>query len=236
MARFKLGFGMADIRGKIGNYIYSIQKTGVSTIRQCAQAVSNPMSDDQAAIRCNMAMLSKYWHDTLLPAQRVLWETWASTKPGMGNKDGGILVVIKGNNGIMSGFNAFCMANQWLKSVARVMVSDPPIGLTPPTPPLGVSAGYATGTVTVTYTIPAVYKTLAKVRVWMACHQPWAHRQLLGYDGVASLSITYTKFKGALGQDVAFSKAPGNYIFQMDTVDIDGTKSGPSNVAEVIVT
>ena len=236
LARFKLGFGMADIRGKIGNYVYSIQKTGVSTIRQVAQAVSNPMSPDQAAIRCNLARYAKAWNDDLSDAQRAGWATWALTKPGMGNKDGGILVVIKGNNGIMSGFNAYVMVNQWLRSCALAGVDDAPIGATPPTPPRTVEATWTTPNIVVTLLAPQVKKTGAFSRLWIAKHQPDIHRQLVVAAVATQLTINVATLKGAQGADVAVIDSPGNYIIQMDTVDPDGTKSGPSNVAEVKVT
>lgn len=232
MARFKLGFGMADIRGKIGNYVYSIQKTGVSTIRQVAQAVSNPMSPDQAAIRCSLAQLSKDWSDTLVQAERDAWSTWALTKPGMGNKDGGILTVIKGNNGIMSGFNAYVLANQWLKSINVASTKVAPLGATPPTPPLTVAVSYALGVATITWVKPVTAKADAMCRIWLACHQPGIHRQMCSFAAYDDETYDLSGAKGAQGAFVLLPAAPGDYIVQMDTVDPDGTKSGPSNIAE----
>jgi len=235
MARFKLGFGFADIRGKIGNFVYSIQKSGVSTIRQCAQAISNPMSADQAAIRGNLALLAGEWRDVLTQAQRDTWNTYALTKPGMGVKDGGILHLIKGNNGIMSGFNAFVLVNQWLKSVNKTAQGSAPIGQIAPTPPLSVSAVYAGGNMTVTWTAPVTMKPNAQARIWIGSHQPVCHRQLVAIEEANAGTKVITGFKGANGIVIPFASAPGDYFFQMDTVDIDGTKSGPSNTFEVTV-
>ena len=235
MARIKLGFGFSDIRGKIGNYIYSIQKTGVSTVRQAAQAISNPSSPDQAAIRCNLALLAGEWRDVLTQPQRDSWNTYALTKPGMGVKDGGVLHLIKGNNGIMSGFNAFILVNQWLKSVNKVATGQAPIGQIPPTPPLAVSAVYAGGNMTISWTAPVTMDPNAQARMWIGCHQPTCHRQLVAIQEANAGTTVITGFKGANGVTIPFASAPGDYFFQMDTVNINGTKSGPSNTYEVVV-
>ena len=231
MARFKLGFGMTDIRGKIGNFVYSIQKTGVSTIRQVAQSVSNPMSADQAAIRCNLAFLTKNWNDVLTQEERDAWATWALTKPGMGNKDGGILTVIKGNNGIMSGMNAYVLANQWLKSIGAANTAVAPVGATPPTAPVVTSIIWdGVDRADVIWVLPTVMKVGAKVRLWLACRQPGVHRQLVWAEDATLLTRSLYSIKVAQGAAALIVDYPGDYIIQMDTVDTDGTKSGPSNV------
>jgi hypothetical protein len=236
MARFKLGFGFSDIRGKIGNYVYSIGKTGVSTVRQVAQSISNPSSPDQTAIRCNLAKYAGYWSNDISVAQRTLWEAWAATKPGMGNKDGGVLTIIKGNSGDLSGINAYVMSNQWLRSCAMAGVDDAPLGATPPGAPTNVAASWLTPTLTVTWTAPVVKKAGAQCRIWLMNHQGLVHRQLVAYAPAAQGTIDITTVKGAQGLIVALASAPGSYSIQMDTVDADGTKSGPSGTTTLDIT
>ena len=214
---------------------FSIQKTGVATVRQKALAIANPSSPDQAAIRCSLALLAGQWRDVLTQPQRDSWNTYALTKPGMGVKDGGILHLIKGNNGIMSGFNAFVLVNQWLKSVNKVAVGSAPIGQIAPTPPLNITATYLAPDMTIGWTIPATAKPNAVCRIWIGCHQPTCHRQLVAQESYNALTKVIAGFKGAQGVVIPFASAPGDYFFQMDTVDADGTKSGPSNTVEVTV-
>lgn len=236
MARIKLGVILNDIRGSIGEFTYSIWKAGVHVLRSKAAVIANPMSTDQAAIRCNLANLSKLWYDTLTPEQRAAWSAFALTKPGMGDRDGGIYTVIKGNNGIMSGMNAYIMVNQWLKSIDQATVNDAPVGLTPPTPPLNVEATWLSPDLTVTWDIPQTAKMNARGRIWMACHQPNMHRQLVAVELTATTTKVITTVKAAQGKDTALADLPGNYVLQMDTVDLDGTKSGPSEAIDVTIT
>jgi len=236
MARFKLGFGFQDIRGSIGNYIYSITKTGVNTLRQKPQSVSNPSSPDQATIRCNLARYSKAWGDDLSVGQRTGWNDYALTKPGMGNRDGGVLTVIKGNSGDLSGINAYIMCNQLLKVCAMAGVDDAPLGLTPPTPPTSLAAAFAASKLTVTWTAPTVKKASAKCRIWIYHHKGLIHRQMVAAVVATQATYDIDVIKGAKGEDVSIADYPGDYSIQMDTVDTDGTKSGPSMTVTAEVT
>lgn len=236
MARITLGPNVTDIRGRVGSVVYSIWKSGVSYVRQAANVVYNPHSGDQSTIRAWLTILSKYWYDSLSEAQRIEWNDWAQTQPGKGNKDGGVLNIIKGNGGIMSGYNAFLMANLWLRSVCRPVTLNAPLGHQPPSAPTGVTAAYAGGTVTLTWVEPQTHKAGAQVRIWMMNHNKIGHRQEVMYTDFNDTPRPLLSFKGANGGTILFADAPGQYAFQMDTVDLDGTKSEPSNVAEVTVT
>lgn len=235
-AKIKYGALVSDIRGAIGQEVFSVWKAGVAYVRKKASIRANPQSTDQATIRCNLANLAKYWFNTLTQAQRDLWETWALTEPGKGNGEGGILAIIRGNGGKMSGYNAFCMANQWLKSCALASpVATPPIDVDPPTPPLDIGCSWATPTLTVTWTTPVTFKESARCRIWIASHEQPVHRQLVTY-AVADLDTKdITNVKGANGDVVALADVLGHYLVQMDTVDPDGSKSGPSMVQRVVI-
>lgn len=235
MARIVLGPNVTDIRGRFGSIVYSIWKTGVQYMRQTANVIANPHSASQTSIRDRITVLSKRWYDNLSAGQRAGWNDWAQTKPGMGNGDGGIMNIIKGNGGIMSGFNAYLLANQWLNTISVAIVDDAPLGLTPPSAPLNVAASYLPGHLTVTWDLPVTIKVGARVRLWIANHQQLIHRQYVNHEAAATLTFDLTQVKGAGGVGIPIENVPGDYIVQMDTVDVDGTKSGPSNAAEVTV-
>ena len=236
MARIKLGAILSDIRGELQNGVYSIWKTGVHYIRNIAPVISNPHSTDQAYIRFLMSEYSKDWFDTLTEAQRENWNDWAQTKPGQGNGDGGIYNIIKGNNGIMSGFNAFIMANQWLSSAGCGAVTAAPIGVTPPSAPRNVAASYLDPDVTVTWIAPDTVKAGARVRIWLYHRQQLIHKQLVQSAAYDDLTADITNVKGANGDSVAIADYLGDYLIQMDCVDPDGTKGPPSNTCAVEVT
>lgn len=229
--------GIGDLRGTLNGWTYGIWKAGVYVIRKAASVISNPSSSDQALVRCYMAMLTKYWFDTLTSDQRENWNTWALTEPGKGNKDGGVETVIKGNNGKMSGFNAFCMANMWNRTagISADVITVAPLGVTPPTPPLSVAASEAAGTVTITWTEPITHEADARVRIWGVSREKLMHRQLLATEPVAAGTKDITSFKGAGGASILFADVVGHFLFQLDTVDDTGVKSGPSNVAELTI-
>lgn len=235
MARITLGPNVTDIRGRFGSIVYSIWKTGVQYMRQVANVISNPGSDDQAAIRNRMTLVSKRWYDVLTDDQRAGWNDWAQTKPGMGNGDGGIYNIIKGNGGIMSGINAYVMANAWLVSIGAPIVDGAPLGLTPPSAPTSLNAAYAGGVVTVTWVEPVTHKAQAKIRIWLIHHQQVVHKQLVAVTSVEDETLALSQVKGALGNPANIANYPGEYAIQADTVDVDGTKSPGSNVAAFAV-
>jgi hypothetical protein len=233
--RIKLGPILQDARGKLGSVVFSVWKTGKQYVRQTANIIANPNSTDQSAIRANMEMLSKYWYGTLTQDQRDGWATWALTKPGMGTGSGSIRDLIKGNTGIMSGFNAFCMANQWVYTgdPAASVVEDAPLGATPPTPPLSVTPIWTTPNLVVTWNGPDVKKTGAHCRLWITCRERGVHKQLIAVALATAGTISIAAVKGALGASIDLINAPGHYLVQMDTVDPDGTKSPGSVTMDV---
>jgi hypothetical protein len=235
--RATLNGPVGDLRGTLNGWTYSIWKAGVQVIRKAANVISNPSSADQALVRCYMSMLTKYWFDTLTQDMRENWNTWALTEPGKGNKDGGVETVIKGNNGKMSGFNAFCMSNMWNRTagISADVITAAPLGVTAPTPPLSVAAVEAAGTVTVTWLDPLIKGANARVRIWGVSRENLMHRQLLATEPFAAGTKDILSFKGAGGASILFADVLGHFVIQMDTVDDTGTKSGPSNVAEFTI-
>lgn len=238
MARIVLGPNVLDMRGKIGALMYSIWKSGVHVCRAVPNIIANPASADQSNIRCKLAYYAKYWYDTLTAGQRDVWEQWALTEPGKGTKDGGILSLIKGNNGKMSGYNAFVMAQQWLYSSGQGMSINAPLGETPPTPPRDVNLAWVSPTLSVNWTPPESYNPdpVARIRIWIAHHKGLFHKQLSVNEDCTQVTKNMTQVKGAKGELIDLTDCLGEIMVQMDTVNPNGTKSGPSNVAQIVLT
>lgn len=234
-ARIKLGVVLNDIRGSLGEFTYSIWKAGTHVLRSKAAVISNPSSAYQAALRCNMAVLSSAWAG-LTAAQQAEWQDWADTKPGMGNGDGGIKNLIKGNGGIMSGWNAFVLSNQWLKSVNVAAVTAAPLAIASPGAPTEVAAVEAAGTITVTWTDPVGAIAGDKIRVWLTSRNGLIHKQLFDFVAIAVETLAITTVRGAGGVAVPIASYPGQYLIQLDCVAQTGVKSGPSQTVEVTVT
>jgi hypothetical protein len=234
-AKIKLGLILNDIRGSIGNYTYSIWKAGVQVLRSKASVIANPQSIEQTKVRCNFAVNSAAWKG-LTPAQQAEWQDWADTKPGMGDGDGGIRNLIKGNGGIMSGWNAFCLANQWLVSADLPAVTAAPLGVASPGSPSQVAATYAANAITVTWVDPAEIIAGDKIRIWLMSRNGLIHKQLncVVADAIQTKDITTVQAAGGLTVPVA--NYPGDYLIQLDCVTQTGVKGGPSNTAEVTVT
>lgn len=234
MARIKLGVILNDIRGSVGNYTYSIWKAGVQVLRSKASVISNPESAQQAKFRCNMAVMAAAW-SALTVAQQAEWQDFADTKPGFGNGDGGIRNLIKGNGGVMSGWNAFVLSNQWLKSCALAQVTAAPLGVASPGAPTNVAAAWSVNKIHVTWTDPAGIIAGDKIRVWITSRNGLIHKQIcrIVADAVAQEDIV--SFEGAGGVTVDTVDYPGDYIIQLDCVTQTGVKSGPSAAVDVTV-
>lgn len=237
-ARIKLGPNIVDIRGRIKNVIYSIWKNGVHYCRTAAAIISNPESAKQAQVRELMTLASKRWYDDLTEQQRANWSEYAAGLEPQEGDAGGILNIIPQNRGVMSGFNAYCMAYVLVRKCAITLpgaFDDAPLGQTPPDAPTGLSIGYIDPNVTIEWVDPVTVTEDSKVRIWLRSHENIAHRQHKGSAALAVQLDAINSFRGAQGADIQFNQAPGHYLFQMDTVQPNGLKSNPSNTIEVTV-
>lgn len=76
MAIFTPGPAIAEIRGSQGGTVFSRNRHGQYT-RQRSVPI-NPQSTAQMAARARLSALTVYWRDTLTPAERLVWETYAN--------------------------------------------------------------------------------------------------------------------------------------------------------------
>jgi len=238
-ARIKLGPIVSDIRGTVKEQCFSIWKTGVHYVRSLAGIISNPESTEQALIRNLMTLASKRWFDTLTAIQRGNWNEFAAGLEPQEGDPGGILNIIPQNRGIMSGFNAYCMAYTMVRKVGIALpvgFDDSPLGQTPPSAPVLVSTVWNTPVVDVTWTDPVTVIEGSLIRIWLRSREDIAHRQLRWYMALATLTVGLNQFRGANGAAIQFIHAPGHYLFQLDVIQPNGLKSNPSQTLEVTVT
>lgn len=76
MALILPGAGVADIRGSAGGVTFS--RTAAGNIMRRRVKPVNPNSAAQTAVRGYLSDLTAVWRDTLTPAQRLAWETYAA--------------------------------------------------------------------------------------------------------------------------------------------------------------
>jgi hypothetical protein len=225
---------VSEIRGKLDNVIVQGWKSGVFVVKKMMTSVNNPNSTRQDVMRSAVSEFAKKWLDTLTPAERADWETYAKTAPGYYAVPAGVRELVGSNGGVMSGQNAYVMTNCWLINTGMVAVTTPPLGKTPPGKPENVAASCAAGTLTVTWTPPASKEADAYARVWIASVSNTFHKQKCKIEDVTVGTVDITTIRGAKGLDVLLAAMIGETVLiQMDTVNPSGGKSGGSNTYEV---
>ena len=237
MARIKLGLHVADMRGRVGQLIYSIWKSGVNYIRAAAQVVKNPHSVRQSDVRECFSRSSKYWMERLTPEQRTCWDEWATKKPRAAPMQGGSRILIKRNGGTFTGKNALVMTNIILHSAGLPEVTDAPWSARPPSSPTDIAGTFDGTKFILTFTPPEFYKPGAKVRVFCRPERgKLFHRQQSGTGLAASGRAEATSVRSTDGGEIIDSMPKNRFVwFQLDTVDPDGTTSESSNTILVKV-
>jgi hypothetical protein len=236
MAKIKFTGLISEIRGQLNDTIIQGWKSGVFSVKKMMSAVRNPNSARQDIARSVMSTYSKKWTDTLTPAERTAWEAYAQTKPGYYPGVPGVRQIIPTNNGIFSGINAYCMTNALLINAGMLPTDTAPLSATPPGKPEAVAATCAAGTLTVTWTEPAVKEALAYARVWIASASGKFHRQKCKIEDVTVGTVDITTIRAALGKDLLLTALVGELVYiQLDTVNPTGGKSAGSNTAECVI-
>ncbi len=236
MARIKLGPLVSDIRGTVNELAFSIWKSGVAYVRGKSGAIQNPQSSSQGLKRAVVALLSKRWRSVLSQVERDGWDTWALTQPGKGDNDGGINNMIKGNNGVMSGFNAHILANTWLASAGIGFKTIAPNAAPAPTPPTTVAVTFAGGIATVTWNTPGTAEAGAICRIWGRIEGIKGHVQLITTAAFDANTKDITSVRAAKGNNILLAALVGKTMHvQIDTVNPTGGKSAGSNVAQAVI-
>jgi len=142
MALIKFGALVSAASGSVSGNTYARNRFGYYC-RARSKPV-NPGSVYQEAIRSIIAYLTNYWHETLTPAQRIAWETYA-VAVNMKNKLGETIH--------LTGFNHFIRVNAVRKQCENSICPDAPTILSLPDtdPSLAISASAESGKITVTW-------------------------------------------------------------------------------------
>jgi len=237
MAKIKFSGLISEIRGQLHNAIIQGWKSGIFSVKGMMTAVRNPNSPAQDTRRDAVSQFSKEWYDTLTPAQRVEWETYALQQPGKYEISPGVRELVGSNGGIMSGQNAYVMTNCWLVSAGLAAVTNPPLAVTPPSKPIGVGATSVAGVLTVTWTAPGTVDPADVTRVWLTSASGIIHKHLCAATLTTLETVVIAVVRGAKGEIIDVCSLAGDHLYiQCDTVRDTGGKSGGSNTVEVILT
>jgi len=238
MAKIKLGLHVFDMRGKVGNMVYSIWKSGMNVIKLAAQTVANPCSEKQIAVRNALSALAKVWK-TLTSSQQTLWENLAQTRANRTNPEGGIRVIIRTPEGKFTGFNAFVEANSLARTVgASADIVDAQLATPAPNSPPTLAASYDGTKITVTWgDIPGVMPSQF-VRVWLFSEQKLVHKQMVDFAPGAAKTMNITTVNGAKGGAIDIAVLQGTaMLIQADTIDqATGWASNPSRTLRLMLT
>jgi hypothetical protein len=238
MAKVTFTGGVQSIRGTIGNMVYKLWKTGVTTMQNKPTAVRNPGSARQGEVRELLANMAKRWLQNLNDTQRSAWETLASKGPYRTNREGGTRAVIRTNNNRYSGKNAYVIYNTLAASVGQTTpIDDPDLHNVAPLEPTAPAAAYAANKITVTWgDIPNVTAD-DYVRIWIASASGDFHKQFVGYALATAKTYDITAVRAGNGDSQLISKFAGSNVYvQLDTVrKTTGTASAPSSALVVAI-
>lgn len=244
MARIWLSEILQDIRGSVGEHVYSVWKAGVHYLRSKAAVILNPRSSDQQNMRTRLGFIAGYWGDSLTEAQRNAWNEYAENMTPIPLDGGGTKELIPHHGGVMSGFNAFVLNNALNYSAGNVPIgtalANPPNGVTPPAGPTDLECLYCkangNSVIRLTWTDPVTPAEGFRIRVWIVSNDSGVHKQLVASvaNGIQTYDIDLVNV--ALGIATHIDTLPGSYHIQIDAVDDYGQQSVPSNICQEEVT
>ena len=142
MALVKFGGGITQMSGRIAGNVFARNRGG-NYVRAGTIPV-NPNSPQQVIVRAVLAQLMVRWAQTLTPAQRIAWETYANA----------VAVVNRLGESIkLSGVNHYIRSNSLLLRAGDPVVDDGPTVLALPDqdPTIAITASVAAGTISVAF-------------------------------------------------------------------------------------
>lgn len=164
MALLKYGGGIIQISGSIAGVTHARNRFG-NYARPRTKPV-NPNSSRQVVIRSALSYLTTYWHETLTPANRTAWNTYAAAV-AMKNK--------LGETVYLTGFNMFLRTNILRMQLGKSLCPDGPIELSLPDKDatFAISASAATQAITVTWDATLAWTEIAAsvLGVWQGVPQ-----------------------------------------------------------------
>jgi hypothetical protein len=233
MARIEYASMIKDIRGSVGNIVYT-QWKGLPCARMAPTVFRYPWESVlNAKQRDETAKLVNAWNNNLTTAQRAAWETYAAYLETL-TTIYDMIPAKKYPSGTMSGYNAFLLVNLLSRSIGfTAIIEDEPSAEEIPIAPTLVDCVGTSGPprkITVSYTYDAVPTATTFVRIW-ARGKRFAHLLIAKtQDATDETDIEITDlnfYKGAtlpIPRDI--------YQVQLDAVNEFGNCSPPSEIGE----
>lgn len=242
MARVKLSALLQSITGRYGGGVFRTWR-GIPVLSSLPQTVSNPNTALQAKARELLSYTSKVW-SSLTFAVKDEWDSVAeylSSQWDRFDNETGSATVIKTPRGPFTGLDALVSVHSLLGSVgdwdsADAIVSAP-VGVTAPSQPTDLELSGDTDGIVCTWTDPASWGdngTAGNVRVWARSEAGTFFTQLYGSVAAAAETATIDKLRPS-GGGGASALTPGPYFVQIDAVNAEGLRSGPSTVARILL-
>lgn len=237
MAKITLVAPVSDIRGSIGNMVYSNWR-GQAYTRNKASSVANPNSARQETVRGVVTNLSRTWLSALTVAERAGWEEYAQQRGSAKGDDKQVSrgSIIKPLGKLMSGKNCFIGCNTNLELCGITKITAAPLGVNTPGNPTNLAlafTGGATPKITLTWDDATDMGASDKVLIYAYCPGQFHKQQIYGAAKAAE-TLDVTMLRGASGVNMPITV--GLYRFQLATLDTKGQRSAGGNVAEINVT
>ena len=227
---------VSRIVGKLGNQIFYRWKN-LKVVKQAETSVLMPFSLKQQNIQDAIGAASKAWYDTLDATKRAKWDAYASNWPREDPTPAGIRRLIPSYKKPQHGVNAYQMIAALLASILEPPVDSPPF-IDSVFSDVTLFDPYFDGTtLTITWNAPGDLPPNAKARIWIESQQEIFHKQILAFEIASYGTLNSTSVKAALGLPIYFTDIlPTTIFLQMDFIDINGSRSRPSNTIEIRLT
>lgn len=179
---------------------------GIQSIRNYSGGAMAIGSEANKLVKTLTAGLAREYHN-METYKRNAWDQYAGTLGSAVDREAGDNVsnaksIIPKRRRLMSGINAFVGTNinAFLAGLAAPF-DMPPMGQSPPPPPLSVSATYSDGAVKVTWIDPVVGENLkAFVRIWARVGSRYSH------------IVAYVSLPSSGGVDVSDVRLGRNWV------------------------
>ena len=242
MARVKLSALLTALQGKYGGGVFRNHR-GSTTLASAQSSHKNHYTAEQIKYRELLGYLSKAWK-TLSWSEKDKWEEVAvflSVRWGNYKDAAGTMGVIRTPRGPFTGIDAFISAHSLLGSVDFWDTADAlrsaPVGVSSPSPPIVTAFVGSTVMLSVGWTMSQYWghnSPSGRIRVFMKSENSTYYPQLMRWRGPGSSGTNVMQMK-ARGSGQLLSFTHGVYLVQLDTVNVHGLSSAPSNIFKVLI-
>jgi len=121
MALLKLGPVVAGVSGSIGGTVFARNRAGAYARARTKPII--PVSARRDVVQARLTSLVSWWHDTLTPAQRALWDAKGAAST---------LLNRLGESYTPTGMNLYIRSNALLHLAGTALVTTPPVNIHAP--------------------------------------------------------------------------------------------------------